>query len=255
MVNIKKENLEGRIECNWCGAYNLTPQDPAARVQCFRCNLTITPREVKGKGSSSKPRSTPVAGGKDRRKSAKFSPFVEELTGFPVIGVDPGARYTGVVIRDADVPLYSATLVRPDDMSGPDWALSVVSQVRKILEDNNWWGIPMGIEGISDPKGFYRGKKASINPKDIIRAGMVVGALYATYDNVIIIPPGDNGSQHLSFYPDALKGRRPKDLPGDVQGAKTRGHEQSAYDVAGKTQKWWEKKNAQPRTPLSSEFR
>ena len=148
-------------------------------------------------------------------------------------GVDPGARYVGVVIRDGDVVLHASTLVRPQDMSGTDWALDSVKQIKEIL--TAYPDIPMGVEGVNDPKGFHRGQHAAINPRDIIRAGIVLGAVVATWDNAIVIPPGGNGSQHASHYPPAIVGRRSKELPGDSQGAGTRGHEQSAFDVAGKT--------------------
>jgi hypothetical protein len=149
------------------------------------------------------------------------------------VGVDPGARYTGVVVRDGDVVLHSSTLVRPEEMkSGTEWALSVVEQLKEILLA--FPNIPMGVEGISDPKGFQHGKKAAINPKDIIRAGIVLGAVVATWPKAVIIDPGNNGSQHYSHYPAELIGRRPADLPGAANGAGTRNHEQSAYDVAGK---------------------
>jgi hypothetical protein len=118
-------------------------------------------------------------------------------------------------------------------MSSTDWALAVVKEVKSILGKFPKT-IPVAIEGISDPKGFHRGQKAAINPKDIIRAGVVLGALVATWPQAIIIPPGNNGSQHYSHYPADLIGRRPAELPGSTNGAGTRDHEQSAYDVAGK---------------------
>lgn len=242
MTNKGDDVVADRIECNWCGAYNLKERRSEDGVLvCFKCGLSIRPANIAnetGKGKGGKGR---VVGGKDRRTSKKRDVFVTELTGEPVVGIDPGARYTAVVVRDADVPLLSSTLVRPDDMSGTEWAVFVVDSVKTLLAENGWESIPMGVEGISDPKGFYRGKHASINPKDIIRAGMVLGAVCATWRDAHIIPPGDNGSQHLSHYPDSLKGRRPKDLPGSSEGAGTRNHEKSAYDVAGKTIKILEK--------------
>lgn len=153
--------------------------------------------------------------------------------GEPIIGIDPGARYTGVVIRDGDVVLHSSTLVRDlNKPSGTDWAIQVVRGIQTILAD--FPTIPVAIEGISDPKGFHRGQRAAINPRDIIRAGIVLGALAATWPDAVIVPPGSNGSQHYSHYPAELIGRRPPELPGSTNGAGTRDHEQSAYDVAGK---------------------
>lgn len=237
------------IECGWCGAQNRTAVENGAVVvpnRCFKCGLYPAPKNVPNLEENADKVKKAVAAGKRPSKSRQPAPrmrqFDTEATGRPVIGVDPGARYTGVVVRDADLPIWVGTLVRPDDMSGPEWAVSVVDQLRSILEENSWESIPMGIEGVNDPKGFHKGKKAALNPKDIIRAGMVVGAVYSAWRGAYIIPPGGNGTQHISHYPDSLVGRRPKTLPGAIQGAKTRNHEQSAYDVAGKTQKIVDKK-------------
>lgn len=171
---------------------------------------------------------------RNKRGELKTGKLDTQGIGRPIIGIDPGARYTGVVVRDGDAVLHASTLVRPDSVeSGTDWALLVVAQIQKILKDFPVT-IDVGVEGISDPKGFQGGKKAAINPKDIIRAGIVLGAVVATWPHAVIVKPGNNGSKHYSHYPASLIGRRPAGLEGDSQGAGTRGHEQSAYDVAGK---------------------
>jgi hypothetical protein len=93
---------------------------------------------------------------------------------------------------------------------------------------------PIGLEGISDPTGFKGGKTASINPKSIIRTGIVLGAIAAAFKDrkIVIVPPKKNGAGPEEDYPDVLNGRRPSDLPG-VSVAGTRRHEKSAYDIAG----------------------
>jgi hypothetical protein len=224
---------DGYGACTWCGAGNRLDASGSLPLICFSCGLNPMPGEDMTKGGKIDPK---VARKSSRNK--KSDPIQRKLErqplGQPIIGVDPGARYTGVVVRDGDVVLHSSTLVRPQDLeSGTDWALMVVEQIREIMKEFPTT-MPMGVEGISDPKGFQHGKKAAINPKDIIRAGIVLGAVVATWPKSIIIAPGNNGSQHYSHYPAELIGRRPADLPGASQGAGTRNHEQSAYDVAGK---------------------
>lgn len=224
---------DGYIACLWCGAANRKTPEGAAPTVCFVCQLNPQPGEDPAKGGKVDP-------GKARasRKSRTSAPISRALgttpVGQPMLGIDPGARYTGVVIRDGDVVLHSSTLVRPKELeSGTDWALRVLDQIR-VIKSEFGVHLPVAIEGISDPKGFQHGKQAAINPKDIIRAGIVLGALVAEFPDAVIIAPGNNGSQHYTHYPAVLIGRRPVDLPGDSQGAGTRGHEQSAYDVAGK---------------------
>lgn len=221
----------GYIPCYWCHAgCRLVNDLPPER--CHNCGLD--PRQ-QTKGTKKGKKKTAGASSKTRKSAPKIGVLETVGIGQPVIGIDPGSRYTGVIVRDGDLVLHASTLVRPKDMnSSTDWALVVVAQIQVILRDFPIL-IPMGIEGISDPKGFQYGKKAAINPKDIIRAGIVLGACVATWPNTIIIAPGGNGSQHASHYPATLIGRRPADLPGSSQAAGTRGHEQSAYDVAGKT--------------------
>lgn len=150
-----------------------------------------------------------------------------------VIGIDPGAVYTGVSVRNLseNTILLSATYVRPKETPIVSWAVELAGIIeRDILQ--TYPTARIGIEGISDPKGYSNGKLSPINPKHIIKTGIMVGALAMKFPNAVIVPPGHNGSSRTG-YPEALNGRRPKDLPGVSKGAGTRKHEKSAYDVAG----------------------
>lgn len=225
---------EGYFTCVWCGAAVRKNSDGSTPTSCPICKLNPMPGEDETKDGKVNPKVAKKSS-KNRKSAPKIGKLATKGIGRPVIGIDPGARYTGVIVRDGDLVLHASTLVRPKDLnSGTEWALVVVSQIQEILKDYPIL-MPMGIEGISDPKGFQNGKKAAINPKDIIRAAIVLGSVVATWPNSTIVPPGGNGSQHYSHYPSVLIGRRPTDLPGSSQAAGTRNHEQSAYDVAGKT--------------------
>ena len=217
--------------CTWCGQSVPVP----APDRCDGCGLNPQPGEDPTKGGKVDP-----ARMKKTKRSRRSAPMTRKLgtkpIGMPVCGVDPGARYTGVVVRDGDVVLHASTLVRPQDMSATDWAIDVVKQVQAICNEFTP-APPLAVEGVSDPKGFHHGKRAAINPKDIIRAGIVLGAVVATWPDAPVVPPGGNGSQHYSHYPAVLIGRRPKELPGSTNGAGTRDHEQSAFDVAGKARR------------------
>lgn len=223
---------DGYIACIWCGAgIRKTPTNTYG--PCSSCGLNPMPGEDPTKGGKVDPDKAKKSA-RNQRSAPKKGKLDLVPTGRPVLGIDPGSRYTGVVVRDGDAVLFSETLVRPEDMkSGTEWALSVADKVAAIKAEYCSTA-PVGIEGISDPKGFQHGKQAAINPKDIIRAGIVLGALVHLFPDSYIVPPGNNGSLHYSNYPDVLIGRRPADLPGNNNGAGTRNHEQSAYDVAGK---------------------
>lgn len=210
--------------CKWCqhAFASVVP------VNCPNCGMSVSMPE----SSSTAPlvKEKPIV--LSRRKVVRETPFSDLLTGNVVLGIDPGARYTGVVLRDNDTVLFSSILVRPKEMEPLPWAVSVVEQIKEI--HHAFPNAKVAIEGISDPKGFNRGKRAAINPRDIMRAAAVAGGCAVAFVDSVIIPPGGNGSQDISQYPDCLIGRRPKDLPGSNKGAGTRSHEQSAFDVAGK---------------------
>jgi hypothetical protein len=229
---------DGYRACGWCGAGNRLDEHGQLPAACFNCRLdprsALAPAANKQSGSTSGKGAGKPRTGKSRGAVPRHRTFDPVAPGRPIVGIDPGARYTGVVVRDGDVVLHSSTLVRPKELSsGTDWALAVVGQLQQILAAFPT-AIPIAVEGISDPKGFHKGEKAAINPRDIIRAGIVLGAVIASWPRAIIVEPGGNGSQHASHYPPELVGRRPASLPGSSQGAGTRGHEQSAFDVAGK---------------------
>lgn len=216
--------------CYWC-----QHPDASTAATCPNCGMNPTDphkvdRTLGGKVDPDKAKKTH----RNRTTAARVTPLGTTPVNRPILGVDPGARYTGVVVRDGDVPLYSATLVRPDDMSQTGWARHCVKEIRKVVDAFQNRILPVAVEGVRAPKGFVKGRRAPLDPKDIMFAAVVLGAVIATWEDAVIVPPGGNGSQHITQYPPALVGRRPKDLAGSTNGAGTRDHEQSAYDVAGK---------------------
>lgn len=163
-------------------------------------------------------------------------PWVHDPDGILVIGVDPGARNTGVVVTDGEIPILSSTLVRKDEETPFDYALRVAHIVNDVIDDYEV-GVA-GVEKVTMPTGFSRGgvRGASpINPGSLVMTGVVVGTvirMLSEHDlDVVMVHPRGNGSRNLTQYHPSLKGRRPKWLAGSSQGA-GRGHEQSAYDIA-----------------------
>jgi hypothetical protein len=150
-----------------------------------------------------------------------------------VIGIDPGAKYTGVSVRNisTDEILLSSTYVKPKETEIVSWAIEVSARIQTDVADL-FPEAKIGIEGLAAPRGYNNGKLAPLNPKYLIFAGIVLGAVAQRFSNAVIVPPGHNGTSRTG-YPDVLCGRRPKDLPGFAKGAGTRNHEKSAYDVAG----------------------
>ena len=149
------------------------------------------------------------------------------------IGIDPGATYVGVVVRDGDKILLSSTYVKPKDMFPMAWAsYSAHVVIDEVV--NQYPDAKVGIESVTVPNAYNRGKLSLNSPKWVIYLGIVVGAFAALIPDAVAVRPGKNGSQ--ANYPPELCGRRPKDLPGSAKGAGTRNHEKSAYDVAGEVE-------------------
>ncbi len=207
---------DSHFSCGFCG----TPQRQGTSV-CSRCGLHPSPNPV-----------SPQRGSRGRapRKHAPTPVSAPTPLGRPVLAVDPGARYVGVVVRDGDALLHASTLVRPKPLSGAEWAIAVVGELKGLVASHA--DMPIGVEDLSDPKGFKGGRGAALNPAHVVRAGMVVGAIVATWPSAVIVPPKGHGSKPADTYPAALTGRRPKDLPGSGVGAGTRNHERSAWDIA-----------------------
>jgi len=151
----------------------------------------------------------------------------------PVIGIDPGPRYTAVSVREGDTVILSSTYVRPVEMQPVTWGVLVTKLIKEEII-SLYPDAKIGIEGISKPNPYNNGVKSLNDPKYLIYLGMVVGSLANEFPDAVIVRPGRNGKKE--WYPEELLGRRPKDLLGSNNNAGTRNHERSAFDVAGEVE-------------------
>lgn len=231
---------EGYFACHWCrGGVRFTLAADGERTwptRCPHCSMHPHPNPVDETVGGKVDPTVAKTSARNRRSAQRVVPLSRVAQGQPVLGIDPGYRYTGIVARDGDVVLYAATLVRPKDLDDPFvWADRVADEARAVHYRACPPGTRVGIEGVSAPKGFKHGEKAPIDPKFIMFTAVVAGVVSREFKaESVIIAPGGNGSQHITHYPPELVGSRPKDLPGSTNQAGTRAHEQSAYDVAGK---------------------
>lgn len=232
---------EGYFACHWCAGgvryVHDSDGDQTWPTRCPHCGMHPHPNRVDetvgGKVDPAKAKSS----ARNRRSAQRIVPLSRKPVGQPVMGIDPGYRYTAIVVRDGDVVLSATTLVRPKDLDDPfQWAERVADEARIIFFRDCPASTRVAVEGVSAPKGFKHGEKAPIDPKFIMFTAVVAGAVVREFkpEGAVVIAPGGNGSQHVTHYPPELVGQRPKDLPGSTNGAGTRAHEQSAYDVAGK---------------------
>lgn len=224
---------DGYFQCQWCRGGVKYAADRSWPSVCPHCKLHPHPGQVDetlgGKVDPVKSKTSK----RNLRGAPREKAFASEPAGKPVLGVDPGAKYTGVVLRDADWLGFSATLVCPDGVEPVDWMHQCVAEIKFILLQHCPPETKVAVEGVTAPKGYKNGERAPINPKYILFAGVVLGGVAEAF-GALVIPPGGNGSQNITHYPPDLVGRRPDGLPGSTNGAGTRDHEQSAWDVAGK---------------------
>lgn len=208
--------------CPWCGH--------GLRLEITCCpTCGLDPRSVHERTPVSEPVNKPASS--SRVGPPRFTPFGTTPDNKPLLGVDPGARYVGVVIRDGDVALHSSTWRRPDSVSELQWPTVVVDRLLELREQ--YGHLPIGVESVTFPKGRTKGQIDPINPAHLVFTAICVGAICVAFRDAIWISPGHNGSRHLSHYPPALRGSRAADLSG-VTEHRSRDHERSAWDVAGR---------------------
>lgn len=124
-----------------------------------------------------------------------------------VVGVDPGGRYVGLVVRRGDELLAHEVLentVRDDAMVPADFLMSVVGWIGYWVDEMD--ADVVGLEQAKKPSTHIDGKLSIIAPESLIGLGMVCGAVMAYYPDTIIVP--QSGAAPLYAYPKALVGAR-----------------------------------------------
>jgi hypothetical protein len=144
------------------------------------------------------------------------------------IGVDPGSRHTGVVVRRGDELVEHQTFERVGPGEIPDRAYlrSVLVALTRLVDTHDALVV---VEGVQKPSPFMgaSGNVSFSNVSGILGTAVVFGAVVAVLPSVVV-PPGGNGSGPLRAYPPELRPTRGKGAGKD----KLR-HERSAWDVAG----------------------
>lgn len=131
----------------------------------------------------------------------------------PFIGVDPGAKETGVVVRTGETIWWQSVLTGTP--------AEIVREVRDL-----WLDLLhpiLAVEDLNAPNPHV----GMMNPASLIGTAKVLGAILGAFPEAIVVPPGGNGSGPLSAYPEALRPTRGKGAGKD----KLR-HCRSAWDVS-----------------------
>lgn len=169
-----------------------------------------------------------------------------------VIGVDPGATHTGIVVAEfsgsmTGTVMHQQTLHRPSPI---EEFLPIENEylveVRRTLEDliAKWRPDYAGVETVNRPSWWIGGRAKPANPEPIIATAIILGvAMGVALDRfpaweVYQIPPDGNGAGVFGYYPECLVSKRER---GQLNwrtrqaGKGVHCHERSAYDVAVQT--------------------
>ena len=141
-----------------------------------------------------------------------------------IIGVDPGGRESGLVVRERDGTCLEAVLVLRDDGADiqeyvTDFAASLIGLVDEYDVD------AVAVEGYKPPNPHM----GMINVAGLLDACAVCGAALAAPIRVVtyLVTPGGHGAAPLQAYPSQLIGKREKKGTGLLR------HCRSAWDIAG----------------------
>lgn len=192
-------------------------------------------------------------------RAARRHPLEELVIAPPryVIGVDPGYRHTGLVLRAGDryvahaiAARNPATYVADGELVPADYLASVVAAIRELehtaavdeLERPTRARSPVtrlavAVEGLRPPSPHVRRRdgRSTTDPTHVLAAAVVLGAVRDAYPAALVVPPGRNGTQLLATYPPELvtPAERRQGLNRPAGESALIRHARSAWDVAG----------------------
>lgn len=153
-----------------------------------------------------------------------------------IVGIDPGANETGIVVR-AERELVTAWTVDRGDQEDAGYLIEVLETIELAFDaalqrlglprlGPVTLGIPLAVEGLVGHESAPSMRRKTSVP--LIRTAMLIGAVLVVYRQALVIPPGGNGSGPLQAYPEAITPDRP-----NARGFDKLRHCRSAWDVAG----------------------
>ena len=151
------------------------------------------------------------------------------MTAPVIVGVDPGGRQTGLVVRHGDQLLAADLVTRdgPETFPKADYLAEVVDAIGGLVvwagQEAPDAGRPkVAVEGVVHPSGHVR----MINAAGLLGTATVLGAVLAAWPSALVIPPASHGAGPRSAYPAQLW------PPTEKRGAGRHRHVRSAWDIA-----------------------
>jgi len=160
----------------------------------------------------------------------------------PVVGVDPGGKHLGLVLRNGATLVKARVLVRDgaasDHTALQPWVeatntavLEYVSFAAHMIDAPSVWEaldtdqVLLAVEGVVAPTGFSKGRRAPIDPSTLLALGAAFGGILAAFPQALIVRPGHNGDGPDLAYPEGIRSGV-RGLGGPTK------HARSAWDVA-----------------------
>ncbi|MBA2336570.1 MAG: hypothetical protein H0V96_02230 [Acidimicrobiia bacterium] len=147
-----------------------------------------------------------------------------------VVGVDPGAKTTGIVFRRG-YELLGYWLVDMATVGGVPDCGRVVDAVARVVEPA--WDTLVAVEDVKAPNPHL----GVTNPAGIIATARLLGWIEhwaaTRRANLIVVPPRGHGTGPLAAYPAQLVGAREKTGTGQLR------HCRSAWDISYGGEKLW----------------
>jgi hypothetical protein len=167
----------------------------------------------------------------------------------PVIGVDPGSRWTAACLRVGDEPVYGWTLgpvdargvVMPTALDDPDDLLAKARYFERISDllerdieqaTTRYGRVGLAIEAIRIPPPARYGR-SKLRLVDWLTPHCLVIALLTGFPDAVLVETNGHGAGLVAEYPAELGRKRPSWWGPNEARRGERQHERAAYDIAG----------------------
>ena len=137
-----------------------------------------------------------------------------------VIGVDPGARETGIVVRSDTTLLAACVVSRGRNQSFGSYAREVGDSVTTYDAQHHCSLIR--VEDVNPP--VFWASQRILNLTGLLGTARLIGALEARFPDLEMVQPAGYGSHPLLCYPRELVGK-------ETRGRGIMRHTRSAWDI------------------------
>lgn len=141
-----------------------------------------------------------------------------KISSMRIIGVDPGARETGIIVRDDTTLLGACVVTRSKEQP-------LAGYLRDVLDAiTDYTGELIVVEDVNTPT--FHATDRVIHLYGLLHTAMVIGAILAQFPTAQVVSPDGYGSHPLAYYPTELIGNR------ELRGTGMLRHTRSAWDIS-----------------------